>query len=109
MHGLKLIEFPHRLTIGHFRAAQSLFFKARLSTKPLISKMIFHSHANKTHFHNKGFVLRLVLKVRIFVTREWPIAKPVTYREHLLKGLIEDLQYVEEYLNTPHTRALIMS
>ena len=59
--------------------------------------MIFHSHANKTHFHNKGFVLSLVLKVRVFVTRKWPIEKAVTDKGHLLKGLIEDLQYVEEY------------
>ena len=28
-------------------------------------KMIFHSHANKTHFHKKGFALSLVLKVRV--------------------------------------------
>ena len=28
-------------------------------------KMIFYSLVNKTHFHKKGFVLRLVLKVRV--------------------------------------------
>jgi len=28
--------------------------------------MIFHSHANKTHFHKKGSVLGLILKVRVF-------------------------------------------
>ena len=47
-------------------------------------KIIFHSHANKTHFHNKGFVLSLVLKVRVFVTREWPIETAVTDKGHLL-------------------------
>ena len=26
-------------------------------------KMVFYSHANKTHFHRKGFELNLVLKV----------------------------------------------
>ena len=26
-------------------------------------EMIFHSHANKTHFHKKGFALGLILKV----------------------------------------------
>ena len=36
-------------------------------------KMIFNYHANKTHFHNKGFALSLVLKVRFFGTRKWPI------------------------------------
>ena len=37
-------------------------------------KMIFYSDANKTHFQNKRFALRLILKVRVFVTRKWPIA-----------------------------------
>ena len=31
------------------------------------------SHANKTHFHNKGFALSLVLKVRVFGTRKCPV------------------------------------
>ena len=43
-------------------------------------KIIFHSHANKTHFH-KGLALRLVLKLRGFGTRKgpmkWPIQLPV--------------------------------
>ena len=37
-------------------------------------KMIFNYDANKTHFHNKGFALSLVLKVRFFGTRKWSIA-----------------------------------
>ena len=28
-------------------------------------KIIFYSHANKTHFHKEGFALSLVLKVRV--------------------------------------------
>ena len=36
-------------------------------------KMIFYSHANKTHFHIKGFALSLVWKVRVFKTRKWSI------------------------------------
>ena len=36
-------------------------------------RMIFHSHANKTHFHKKGCALGLILKVRVFETRKWPI------------------------------------
>ena len=35
-------------------------------------KMICHSHANKTHFHKKGFTYDLILKVRGFGTRKWP-------------------------------------
>ena len=36
-------------------------------------EMIFHSHANKTQFHKKGCALGLILKVRVFGTRKWPI------------------------------------
>ena len=34
----------------------------------------FYYHANKTHFHKKGFALGLVLRVRVFGTRKWPIS-----------------------------------
>ena len=37
-------------------------------------EMIFHFHENKTHFHKKGCALRLILKVRVFETRKWPVA-----------------------------------
>ena len=36
-------------------------------------EMIFHSHADKTNFHRKGYALGLILKVRIFGTQKWPI------------------------------------
>ena len=47
-------------------------------------KMIFHSHANKTHFHKKGRALGLNLKVRVFGTwwlyfvflLPWPTSPP---------------------------------
>ena len=45
-------------------------------------KMMFHSRANKTHFHKKGCALRLILKVRVFGTQKWPLvrdSKTVTY------------------------------
>ena len=48
--------------IGHFRVAQSLCFRARLKCKAIDMKWIFISnHANKTHFHTKGFALILCL------------------------------------------------
>ena len=53
------LQSSHRIT-GHIRVASSLCFNARLSSKPLISII----HANKTHFHQRGFALKLVLKVR---------------------------------------------
>ena len=36
-------------------------------------EIIFHSHANKTHFHKKGCAPSLNLIVRVFGTRKWPI------------------------------------
>ena len=36
-------------------------------------EIIFHSHANKTHFHEKGCAPSLILKVRVFGTRKWPV------------------------------------
>ena len=36
-------------------------------------EIVFYSHANKTHFHKKGCAASLILKVRVFGTREWPI------------------------------------
>ena len=35
-------------------------------------EMIFHSHANKTHFHKKGCALGLILKVMVFELRSGP-------------------------------------
>ena len=36
-------------------------------------EMSFHSHAIEAHFHKKGFALGLILKVRVFGTRRWPM------------------------------------
>ena len=47
-------------------------------------KMIFHFHANKTHFRNKGCVLGLILKVRVFGTRKWPIEADVGTKAQVL-------------------------
>ena len=47
---------------AEFPSFLKLLFKARLSTKPLIRKRFFYSHANKPHFHNNRFALSLVLE-----------------------------------------------
>ena len=60
------------MAIAHFWVVSSLCFKARLRPKPLIRKWFF-PHARKNRFHNKGFALGLILKVRVFGTRKWPI------------------------------------
>ena len=44
-------------------------------------QMIFHSHAN---FHKKGCALGLILKVRVFGTRKWPIASGIDTGDELV-------------------------
>ena len=41
-------------------------------------KMSFHSHADKTHFHMKGFARSLALKKRHKTIRKWPVGGGVT-------------------------------
>ena len=36
-------------------------------------EMLFHSHANKSHFRKKSCALGILLKVRVFGTRKWPV------------------------------------
>ena len=52
-------------SIGYFRVLLCLYFKASLSTKHSYEND-FDLHENltvcRTHFHTKGFALRLVLK-----------------------------------------------
>ena len=45
---------PSSNSKGHFRVPLSLCIKTRLSAQPYDMEMIFHSHANKTHFHKEG-------------------------------------------------------
>ena len=47
-------------------------------------EMIFHSRANKSHFHKKGCALGLILKVRVFGTRKWPITTGSEYCMQLI-------------------------
>ena len=47
--------------------------------------MIFCCHANKTHFHNKGFTIGLVLKVRVSGTRKWPFIGKTFSDQHELR------------------------
>ena len=62
-----------------FPSSKKLHFQSDAKCEAIDMKMIFNCDANKTHFHNKGFALSLVLKVRFFGTRKWPI--------YLVKGI----------------------
>ena len=41
----------------------------------------FYSNANKTHFHQKGFAITLVLKVRVLEVGKWPKSPGVEFLE----------------------------
>ena len=55
-----------RREITHFRVVSSLFFKAKLSAKLLIWKLLFI-------LMQMSLALSLVSKVRLFGTRKWPV------------------------------------
>ena len=56
-----------------FPSSKKSHFRSEAKCEAIDMKMSFNCDANKTHFHNKGFTLSLVLKVRFFGTRKWPI------------------------------------
>ena len=56
-----------------FPGSKKSHFQSEAKCEAIYMKMIFNYDANKIHFHNKGFALSLVLKVRFFGTRKWPI------------------------------------
>ena len=58
-----------------FPSLPKSLLQSEAKCKAIDMKMIFYFHVNLTHFHKKGFALRLVLKVmRVFGTRKWPIS-----------------------------------
>ena len=61
-----------------FPSSKKSHFQSEAKCEAIDMKMVFYCDANKTHFHNKGFALSLVLKVRFFGTRKWPMATNFT-------------------------------
>jgi len=66
IHGLRV-----SLVFGHavVRTYLNPLFQSEAKCKAIDLKIIFYAHSNKNHFHNKGFTLILVLRVRVFGTR----------------------------------------
>ena len=58
-----------------FPSSKKSHLQGEAKCEAIDMKMIFNYDAKKTHFHNKGFALTLVLKVRFFGTRKWPISE----------------------------------
>ena len=52
-----------------FPSSKKSHFQGEAKCEAIVKKMIKNYDANKTHFHNKGCALSLVLKVRCFRTR----------------------------------------
>ena len=67
-----LIDLRNDVKIDHFRVPPGPLHQNEVKCSAFDMEMIFHSHANKTHFHKKGCALGLILKVRVFGTRKWP-------------------------------------
>ena len=58
-----------------FPSSKKFHFQNEAKCETFVVEMSFNYDANKTHFHNKGFALSLVLKVKLFGTRKWPIKR----------------------------------
>ena len=62
------------LSLGKLNWGVQALYQNEVKCSAFDMEMIFHSHANKTHFHKKGCALGLILKVRVFGTRKWHIS-----------------------------------
>ena len=51
-----------------FPSSKKFHFQNEAKCETFVVEMSFNYDANKTHFHNKGFALSLVLKVKLFGT-----------------------------------------
>ena len=69
------IYVPHFPGDRPFPSSPVPLYQNEVKCSAFDMEIIFHSHANKTHFHKRGCALGLVLKVRVFGTRKWPIEK----------------------------------
>ena len=69
-----LQQFSNELQLNRsFPSSPRPLFQNEGRCSALNTEIVFHSHANKTHFHKKGCAPNLILKVRVFGTRKWPI------------------------------------
>ena len=56
-----------------FASFPAPLYQNEIKSSAFDMEMIFHSHANKTHFYKKVSALGLVLKVKVLRTGKWPI------------------------------------
>ena len=72
--------FVHGRETSHYQnepfpSSHGPLYQNEVKCSAFAMEMIFHSHANETHFHKKGCALVLILKERVFGTRKWSISR----------------------------------
>ena len=73
---------------GPFPSFPTPLFQSESKCEFIDMKTYFYSHVNKTHFHKKGFVFSLVLKVESFGTQKWPVERQyVQISQYLSSGM----------------------
>ena len=80
-------EKPNKPFLVHFPGP---LYQNKVECSAFDVEMIFHSHAQKTHFHKNGCALGLNLKVRVFGTPKWPI-------EPRIHGQYIALQHIHQH------------
>ena len=76
MYADVIAKFSHRQVSNRpFPSSPGPLYQNEVKCSAFDLKMIFHSHANKTYFHERGCAFGLILKVRIIGTRKWPSGK----------------------------------
>ena len=68
------------LVSGPFPRSPRPLYQLEVKCSVFDMEIIFHSHANKTHFHKKGCTVGLILKVRDLGTRK----SAISFRSHRL-------------------------
>ena len=66
-------RFENRASNRPFPSSKEFHFQNEAKCETFVVEMSFICIIIKTYFHNKGFALSLVLKVKLFGTRKWPI------------------------------------
>ena len=61
-----------------FRSFPGPLFQNESRCSAFDMEIIFHSRPDKTHFHKKDCACSIILKLRIFGTRKWPIDRRIT-------------------------------
>ena len=72
-----------------FPSSKKSHFQSEAKCEAIDMKMIFNYDANKTHFHDKGFALSLVLKVRFFGTWKRPWFLSGLWAPHITHCLVQ--------------------